>query len=924
MQTLLSHHWHHLPVDELLELLETDVRKGLDVFEVKHRQEHFGPNALSPKKRKSALIRFLEQFNNPLIYILLIASVVTVVVKGPVDAAIVVVAVLVNTIIGYLQESRAEEAIEALAQTMSAEAAVLRAGEMQRVDARDLVPGDVVTLQAGDKVPADLRLVRTRDLQVAEAALTGESVPVQKASDVHLSPDTILPERRNMAYASTLVTYGQGLGIVVSTGDNTEIGRISQLLSAAQELQTPLTRNIARFSRLLVYVILGLSALAFLVGVLRGQPVLDMIITSIALAVATIPESLPTAVTVTLAIGVSRMARRRAIIRRLPAVEALGSTTVVCSDKTGTLTQNQMTVRQILAGSVRYQVSGAGYEPSGQITHRDEAAALDASPALAQCLQSGLLCNDSTLSREGELWQVQGDPTEGALVVSALKGGLLREKVEGQWPRLDVLPFDSAHQYMATLHRDARQDGSGGDRPRTVFLKGALEVILERCTGALAIDGQVVPLDRDAIHRAADEMAAEGLRVLAFARSELPPDAEHLDHEDVSTGLVFLGLQGMIDPPRPEAVAAVHACLEAGIDVKMITGDHPVTAAAIAEQVGLCRLNEGESCYSVVLTGSQIAALDDRELIEAAERVPVFGRVTPEQKLLLVEALQARGHVVAMTGDGVNDAPALKQANVGVAMGLSGTDVAKESADMVLTDDNFASIEAAVEEGRGVFDNLTKIISWALPTNLGEGLVILASILFGVALPILPVQILWVNMVTVIALELVLTLEPKEPDIMGRPPRAPNTPILTRTLVQRILLVGTLVLVGAFGLFEWSQAVRGATLAEARTVAVNAVVAAQLFYLLNARSLRYSILQIGFFSNPWLVVGLISVVVLQMGFTYLPFMNGVFETAPIDLQAWASILAFGLLVYVAVELEKGLRRRIQKKSHASKAPSTSF
>jgi Ca2+-transporting ATPase len=923
MQTLLGHHWHHLPADEVLELLETDEQKGLDVFEVRRRQERFGPNALTPKKRRGALLRFLEQFNNPLIYILLIASVVTAVVKGPVDAAIVVAAVLVNTVIGYLQESRAEEAIQALAQTMSAEATVLRAGETQRVNARDLVPGDVVLLQAGDKVPADLRLVRTRDLQVAEAALTGESVPVQKASDVHLPRDTILAERRNMAYASTLVTYGQGSGVVVSTGDSTEIGRISELIASAQELRTPLTRNIARFSRLLVYVILGLSALAFLVGVLRGQPALDMIITSIALAVATIPESLPTAVTVTLAIGVSRMARRRAIIRRLPAVEALGSTTVICSDKTGTLTQNQMTVRQIMAGGLRYQVSGAGYDPSGAITHQGNTVALDALPALAQCLQSGLLCNDSTLSREGELWQVQGDPTEGALIVSALKGGLAREEVARRWPRLDVLLFDSVHQYMATLHRDVHQEGGDGSRVDKVspiiFLKGALEVVLERCVGVLDVDGQIESLDGGAIRRAADEMAAEGLRILAFARGELPPDAERLDHEDVATGLVLLGLQGMIDPPRPEAVAAVRACLEAGIDVKMITGDHPITAAAIAEQIGLCQLTEGQSCYSVVLTGSQIASLGDRELIEAADRVPVFGRVTPEQKLRLVEALQARGHVVAMTGDGVNDAPALKQANVGVAMGLSGTDVAKESADMVLTDDNFASVEAAVEEGRAVFDNLTKIISWALPTNLGEGLVILASILLGVALPILPVQILWVNMVTVIALELVLTLEPKEPDIMGRPPRAPNTPILTRTLVERILLVGTLVLIGAFGLFEWEQAVRGSSLAKARTVAINVVVAAQLFYLLSARSLRYSIFQIGFFSNPWLVVGSISVVVLQMGFTYLPFMNSVFETAPIDFQAWGSILAFGLLVYLVVEFEKWLRRKSALPSAATRS-----
>lgn len=894
--------WHTLSPDEVLASFESDERFGLTTAEAEHRLKQHGPNVITAKRGKSPLIRFLLQFHNPLLYILLVASVITFVLKDPVDAAIIFGAVLVNVILGYIQESRAEKAIEALARTMTMEATVIRDGKTIRIPAASLVPGDLVLLQSGDKVPADMRLIRARDLQIAEAALTGESVPVAKQAHATLDPDTTLADRVTMAYASTLVTYGQGAGIVVATGDSTEVGRISQLIATAHDLQTPLTRKIAHFSRLLLYVILGLAAVTFLIGAFRDQPFLDTLMAAIALAVSAIPEGLPAAVTVTLAIGVTRMARRRAIIRKLPAVETLGSTTVICSDKTGTLTQNQMTVQRIVAGGAQYETTGTGYQPEGEIRHNGAPVDLEAHIALAECLRAGLLCNDSELVEKEGRWDVRGDPTEGALIAVAHKAAIHRE--DRLPPRIDSIPFESQHQYMATLH------DAGPDQERIVYMKGSVEAILSRCDTMLDAAGHRTACDADAVHRATDELAAEGLRVLAFARGCMPVGTASLSHDDVSGGLTFLGLQGMVDPPRPEAITAVHACQQAGIRVKMITGDHALTAVAIAEQIGL----DGGRKPSV-LTGRDIEQLSDAAFADAAERTTVFARVTPEQKLRLVEALQSRGHVVAMTGDGVNDAPALKQADIGVAMGLAGTDVAREAADMVLTDDNFATIEAAVEEGRGVFDNLTKIIAWTLPTNVGEGLVILAAILIGSALPVLPVQILWVNMATVATLGMVLAAEGKEPGIMRRPPRKPDAPILDATLIWRTLAVGILIMISAFTLFEW-EVQSGATLAEARTVAVNVIVMIEVFYLLNCRSLTHSMFQIGAFSNRWLFAGVGAMILLQLGFTYLPWMNQILNSAPIGLETWGRILIIAFAGYVLIELEKWLRRQYAGERHA--------
>ncbi len=890
--------WHSLPAGEVISRLETDPDRGLLPDEVRQRLSRFGANALTARSGRPAWLRFLLQFHQPLIYILIVSGIITAGLREWVDSGVIFGVVLVNAIIGYIQEAKAENALAALADTMISEATVLRGGEKLRIPSTELVPGDIVLLQAGDKVPADLRLLRCRDLQVDESALTGESVPVEKNVEPG-EADTVLAERRNMVYGSTMATYGQGTGVVVATGDRTEVGRISSLISSAQDLETPLTRKITQFSHILLWAILGLAAVTVGVGLLRGQSLFDMFMAAVALAVGAIPEGLPAAVTITLAIGVGRMARRRAIIRKLPAVETLGSTTVICSDKTGTLTENQMTVQAIVAGGIHYEVSGAGYAPLGRIVRQDGMEE-DMAPALAECLRAGMLCNDSRLLEQDGVWQVQGDPTEGALLAAAAKGGIDTAET-AKFPRLDTIPFESVHQYMATLH------DTGTGRPRLVYVKGAVEQVLARCDTMLDASGNIEPLDRDTIQQQVTHMAARGLRVLAFARREMGPDSREIHHQDVESGLCFLGLQGMIDPPRAEAVAAVRVCRTAGIKVKMITGDHPTTAAAIAGQIGLYSGPVDVTGPGGVLTGQELEQIPDQDLPEAAEATNVFARATPEQKIRLVRALQSRGHVVAMTGDGVNDAPALKQADIGVAMGITGTDVAKEAADMVLTDDNFSSIEAAVEEGRGVFDNLTKFIVWTLPTNLGEGLVIMAAIFLGVTLPILPVQILWINMTTAGFLGLMLAFEPKEPGIMERPPRNPDTPILTGELIIRILLVGTLLLIGAFGLFTWER-MQGATLDQARTVAVNAFVIMELFYLFNCRSLNRSVFQLGFFSNMWVFAGVTSMLLLQVVYTYLPLMNRLFQSSAIGAASWGRILVAGLVAYLVVEMEKKLRR----------------
>ncbi len=896
MQQILEEHWHHLPLEEVLDLLETEREKGLDKFEYEQRQEHFSPNRLTQKESKSALILFLLQFHQPLIYILLAAVVITAFLQEWADSGVIFAVVLINAIIGYMQESKALAAIQALAQLGSVEATVIRSGTQQHLDAEKLVPGDIVLLHSGDKVPADMRLIQSKSLQINESALTGESVPVDKKEEV-LAHDTMLAERSNMVYSSSLVTYGSGKGVVVATGDNTELGRINELIAEADILMTPLTKKINHFSKVLLWIILVLAAMTFTVGTLRGEPLVEMFMASVALAVGAIPEGLPAAITITLAIGVSRLAKRRSIVRKLPAVETLGSTTVICSDKTGTLTQNQMTVKEIFAGERRFRVSGVGYAPEGEISYEGRSVTTEDQNALHECLKAGVLCNESRLLFNDEQWVIEGDPTEGSLIVSAAKAGVKKEALQDTLTLCDTVPFESQHQYMAALYDDTPSEES------VIYVKGSAESILARCGHELDASGGARAINIDDIMCHVTQMAKEGLRVLAFARKRLPMQ-KTIDHEDVTEQLEFLGLQGMMDPARPEVVKAVETCQNAGIQIKMITGDHDITAMAIAEQINIERRDERK----VIMNGREIEALSDAELVDAIEHVMVFARVAPEQKFRLVKALQEKGHIVAMTGDGVNDAPALHQANIGIAMGMTGTEVAKEAADMILVDDNFSTIEAAIEEGRGVFDNLIKFITWTLPTNIGEGLVILMAVFAGVMLPILPVQILWINMTTAVLLGLMLAFEPKEPGIMLRRPRDPTMPILSRALIVRVVLVGVMLLIGSFGAFNWVLSY-GGTVEQARTVASNIFVFGEIFYLFNCRSLTYSMFHVGIFTNRWLLIGVAGMSLLQITFTYAPFMNRLFRSAAIGWQEWSMILGVSMAIYLVVEVEKLYSRK---------------
>jgi cation-transporting ATPase F len=888
---------HALAEHQVLLLLQTDARTGLTRPEADARLARYGPNVLPQARVAGPIRRLLQQLHNPLIYVLLAAGAVTVALGEVVDATVIFAVVVVNALVGFVQESKAQAALESLRSMVRTTARVIRDGQKHSLPSAGLVPGDLVAIEAGDKVPADIRVLRVAELAVDESALTGESVPVVKDEAV-LTVETPVADRRNTIYSGTLVTNGTGTGIVVATGSQTELGQIHRLVGAADPLATPLTRRLTWFSKLLTVVILVLAVLTFAVGVLRGEPGAEMFNAAVALAVGAIPEGLPAAVTITLAIGVGRMARRRAVIRRMPAVETLGSTTVICTDKTGTLTQNQMTVTTVWTPTDTYRCSGGGYAPEGDLRGSGGVIAEpDADQALLWTLRVAGLCNDATLHRDEQgAWHVVGDPTEGALLVVAEKAGLTARTLAEEFPRVAELPFASERQYMATVHQSLRT----GDR--TLCVKGAVERVLDLCGGQLDPSGEQMPLDRDTIHTVANALAESGLRVLAAA-VHVPEPSWEFHPDALATRLCFTGLLAMMDPPRPAATTAVAACRAAGIEVKMITGDHAATACAIAADVGIL----GPQDERGVLTGAELATIPPERLAGAIEQTAVFARVSPEQKLLLVRALQERSHVVAMTGDGVNDAPALRRADIGVSMGQGGTEVAKDASDMVLLDDDFATIEAAVEEGRGVFDNLTKFIVWTLPTNMGEGLVILVAVLLGTALPILPVQILWINMTTAVALGLMLAFEPKEPGIMTRPPRDPRQPLLTGALVVRILLVSSLLVAASWALFQWELAA-GSSLAESRTAAVNLFVVVEAFYLFNCRSLVAPVRKIGFFSNPWIIVGVTAQAVGQIAITYLPAMNTLFGTAPISGEAWLRILAAGVAAWVIVAIDKRWRR----------------
>lgn len=874
---------HELSSHEVIKFFNSNLETGLTAEEVASRYETYGWNELPVKPGKPPWLRFLLQFHQPLLYILLIAGAVKAFLGSWTNAAVIWGVTVINAVIGYVQEAKAEGAIASLAKAVTTESSVLREGQTLQVPSRDLVPGDVVLLTSGDKVPADLRLLKIRNLQVDESALTGESLPVDK-SVKSLGNDTPLAERTNMAYAGSFVTFGQGTGIVIATASATEVGQISQSMEQRVNLSTPLTRKFAKFSRILLYCILTLATLTFAIGLGQGESWVYMFEAAVALAVSAIPEGLPAVVTITLAIGVDRMARRHTIIRKLPAVEALGSTTVICSDKTGTLTENQMTVQAVYAGKQNYWVSGSGYSPKGEIglaaTANDNMNSLfddDLPLALKECLIAGLLCNDSQLKHTGEHWSVVGDPTEGALIAAASKADLSQAGLAASKPRLDSIPFESEYQYMATLH-DADF--------RTIYVKGSVEALLSRCSKMLDPQGQMIPLERSQIEQGVEGMTAQALRVLAFAKKVVGSHQHSIDHDDITTDLVFLGLQGMIDPPRPEAIAAVHACKTAGIQIKMITGDHISTARAIAQRMGIQKAEQ-----VMAFEGRQLAQMSDRQLAESIEDGDVFARVAPAQKLRLVEALQSKGEIVAMTGDGVNDAPALKQADIGIAMGKGGTEVAREAADMLLTDDNFASIEAAVEEGRTVYQNLRKAIAFLLPVNGGESMTILISALLARDLPILSIQVLWLNMINSITMTVPLAFEPKSDGLMQQSPRNPKEPLITKKLLRRILVVSLFNWILIFGMFEWAKLTTG-NLAVARTVAIQSLVAARIIYLISISQLGISLFNYirgrttSITNVPILLVGVVAAVALQIVFSQWNLMNILFETAPLTWEQW--------------------------------------
>ncbi|HSP29277.1 MAG TPA: cation-transporting P-type ATPase [Ilumatobacteraceae bacterium] len=879
---------HAGTVEEVLGQFGAD-RDGLSSGEATRRLAEAGPNRLPDAEKESLLVRILKHFNDVLIYILLVAAMVTALLGHWIDSFVIFGVVVINAVIGFVQEGKAEEALEGIRNMLSLDAQVRRDGHWTHVLAELLVPGDIVRLRSGDRVPADVRLFETINLQIEESALTGESVATHKHPDpVH--EDAGIGDRSGMAFSGTLVTSGRGVGVVTATGVATEIGRINTMIGEVETLATPLTRQMATFGKQLSVAIVALAVAVFLTGLLlHDTAVSELFLAAIGFSVAAIPEGLPAILTITLAIGVQRMAGRNAITRRLDAVETLGSVTVICSDKTGTLTKNEMTARRAVTRAGCYEVSGSGYSPVGEVSLDGSRVLLDDRADLAALVEAMAIANDSVVVEEAGRWTVDGEPTEGALRTLALKTGF----ETSEYRRLAVVPFESEHKLMATA--DATPDGR-----RVVLVKGAPDRLLDRSVCELAGDGGGETLDRDWWERQIDELSAEGLRVLAAARCDASADRDALSLDDIE-GLVFLGLVGIVDPPRPEAIEAIATCREAGINVKMITGDHAGTASAIGREMGI---GDGRTAIS----GTELEAASDHELRDIVRNYDVFARTSPEHKLRLVTALQANGEVVAMTGDGVNDAPALKRADVGVAMGIKGTEATKEAAEIVLADDNFASIERAIEEGRTIYDNLRKSVLFILPTNAAEALVIMVAVVVGFQLPLTPTQILWVNMVTAVTLALALAFEPPEPGIMQRSPRASDSSILDRYFLWRIAFVGTLVGGATIAVFNLADH-DGDELAVARTIAVNTLVFGQVCYLFNARFLREaSYLPSRLFANPvaWGAVGVLTL--LQLAFVYLPFMNTTFETAPLGILGWIVPGLIGIGVFAAVEIEKAVMR----------------
>lgn len=887
--------WHNQSAEHSLQQLES-TRNGLDAATVQQRLEKYGPNKLAEKAGISPFKRFLRQFHNLLIYVLIGAACMTALLGHWTDTGVIVAVVIINAIIGFIQEGKAEQAMGAIRKMLSPKARVIRAGQRHTIDGTELVPGDIVLVEAGDKVPADLRMLQSHDLQIQEALLTGESLPVTKTL-ASIAADAPLGDRTNLAFSGTTVTAGQGTGVVIATANDTEIGRISGLLQNVESLKTPLLEQMEVLAKWLTLVILAIAAAMLVFGQLvLEQPFAEIFMAVVGLAVAAIPEGLPAVLTITLAVGVRAMARRNAIVRLLPAIETLGALSVICSDKTGTFTKNEMTVTEVITAAEHFNVSGSGYDPEGSIQLAEQPVDAETHPLLTQIARCASLCNDADLRETEEGWSIQGDPMEAALLSLAYKAGQSPQNLHKHFTRTDVIPFDSNNQWMATLNHDHDQNAY-------IFVKGAPEKLLGLCDQQWFSADNSAPLDQQFWHQQGQELASQGLRLLALGVKQVPPQHTVLEKDDLNEGVIFLGMVGLIDPPRSEAIEAVAACLGAGIRVKMITGDHAITAAAIGKQIGLQNTDR-------VMTGQDLDAVSDEELLELVSDTDIFARTSPEHKLRLVMALQQQGLTVAMTGDGVNDAPALKRADAGIAMGQKGSEAAKEAADLVLADDNFATITAAVREGRTVYSNIRKVISWNLPTSAGEAMTIIIAMLLAMPFPITPVQILWVNMITAVTLGIALAFEPTDAHVMKVPPRSRKEAIITGTLLWQILFVALLFFAGVFGVYLWAVE-HNHSIEQARTMAMNTLVMLEISYLIfirNMQIIHFAEQNFAITRVIWITIGF--VVLAQFAITFTPWLQHIFGTASLTASDGLLIVGVGVMTYILVEIEKQVRLRL--------------
>lgn len=894
----LKSSWHSLSTQNIFEQLSSSI-DGLNLNSVLRRQEEFGFNRLSAVHSISKLKRFLAQFNNILIYALIGSSVITAFLGHLFDTAVILTVVFANAVIGFIQEGKAENALDSIRHMLAPKANVLRDGVRNSIPAEELVPGDIVYLESGDKVPADCRLLTCFSMFVDEAILTGESVASEKHTN-SVNEDSNLGDRSCMLYSGTIISAGQGSAIVVATAGNTEIGKINHLLSSIETLETPLVKQMAVFAKWLTFFILVAATFLLSYGLfIQNYSFNDIFMSVVSLSVAAIPEGLPAILTITLAIGVKAMANRNAIVRRLPSIETIGAVSVICTDKTGTLTRNEMIVSSALTDQQIFTLEGEGYAPSGCILLDEKKVQSSEYPLLEKIARAALLCNDASIHESEGVWKVSGDPMEGALLAFSGKAGLQADIENKDWIRKDIIPFDADHRYMATLN-------SKHGEASFIFVKGAPERLLAMSKSQTSSEGDAAQLDTTYWQQKAEEIASHGQRVLAFGVIPVDKDFASLTRDTVEGNVQLLGMLGMIDPPREEAIQAVSECHSAGICVKMITGDHAGTALAIANKVGL------KHC-SVALTGKDIDSLNDQELEIAIKTTDVFARTSPEHKLRLVMALQSRNEVVAMTGDGVNDAPALKRADIGIAMGLKGSEAAKDASDLVLADDNFASIVAAVKEGRTVYDNIQKVVSWTLPTSTGEAMIISVALLLGLTLPITPIQILWINLITTVTLGFALAFDPSEKGVMTRSPRKQKTPLITLNLIWHIFFVSLLFVLAIFGITHYSNSALN-SISHTQTLALHALVILEIFHLLFIRNLFGTKFTLSFLKGSkilWLTISL--VLIAQLAIIYLPGFQSIFGTSSLTIMEWALLFCFGVALFVLLELEKQLQRFIRRK-----------